>query len=186
MKKSIMLPLVWVSAIIFLVGSNQCAYAANQEQSQSKHQVQQIKPLPAKGKDKKEKKESKPSLQTTLSTEKKKDRLLIHMKLRNTSGKDITLSYSSHKYEIIVNNENNEEIFNWSDNKAFTQQLIIQDLKKDGELSFTEEWNLKDKAKKKVPKGRYTVQIKMLVDVPSDTTASASPKLIASTVIELK
>lgn len=183
MKKSIMLPLVWVSALILLVGSTQSAYAANQQQSQSKHQVQQIKPLPAQGKSKKE---SKPALQTTLSTEKKEDRLLIHMKLCNTSGKDITLSYSSHKYEIIVNNENNEEVFNWSDNKAFTQQLIIHDLKKDGELSFTEEWNLKDKTKKKVPKGRYTVQIKMLVDVPSDTTAPASPKLMASTVVELK
>lgn len=183
MKKSIMLPLVWASALIFLVGSTQSAYAANQQQSQSKHQVQQIKPLPAKDKDKKE---SKPALQTTLSTEKKKDRLLIHMKLRNTSGKDITLSYSSQKYEIIVNNENSEEVFNWSDNKAFTQELIIHDLKKDGELSFTAEWNLKDKAKKKVPKGRYTVQVKMLIDVPSDTTATASPKLNASTVVELK
>ncbi|GAV15665.1 BsuPI-related putative proteinase inhibitor [Paenibacillus sp. NAIST15-1] len=183
MKKSIMLPLVWVSTLIFLVGSTQSAYAANQQQSQSKHQVQQIKPLPAKGKDKKE---SKPALQTTLSTEKKKDRLLIHMKLRNTSGKDITLSYSSQKYEIIVNNENNEEVFNWSDNKAFTQELIIHDLKKDGELSFTAEWNLKDKAKKKAPKGRYTVQVKMLVDVTSDTDSSASPKLIASTIVELK
>ncbi|SYX84984.1 BsuPI-related putative proteinase inhibitor [Paenibacillus alvei] len=183
MKKSIMLPLVWVSALIFLVGSTQSAYAANQQQSQSKHQVQQIKPLPAKGKDKNE---PKPTLQTTVSTEKKKDRLLIHMKLRNTSGKDITLSYSSQKYEIIVNNENNEEVFNWSDNKAFTQELIIHDLKKDGELSFTAEWNLKDKAKKKVPKGRYTVQVKMLVDVTSDTASSTSPKLIASTVVEHK
>ncbi|EPY13308.1 BsuPI-related putative proteinase inhibitor [Paenibacillus alvei] len=183
MKKSILLPLVWASALIFLVGSTQSAYAAIQQQSQSKHQVQQIKPLPAKGKDKNE---PKPALQTTLSTEKKKDRLLIHMKLRNTSGKDITLSYSSHKYEIIVNNENNEEVFNWSDNKAFTQELTIHDLKKDGELSFTAEWNLKDKAKKKVPKGRYTVQVKMLVDVTSDTASSASPKLIASTIVELK
>ncbi|KJB89225.1 hypothetical protein AZ66_02995 [Paenibacillus sp. E194] len=185
MKKSIMLPLVWASTLIFLVGSTQSAYAVNQQQLQSKHQVQQIKPSPAKGKDKKESKQ-KPTLQTTLSADKKKDRLFIHMKLRNTSGKDITLSYSSHKYEIIVNNENNEEVFNWSDNKAFTQELTIHDLKKDGELSFTEEWNLKDKAKKKVPKGRYTVQVKMLVDVPSDTASSASPKLIASTIVELK
>ncbi|MGG1599395.1 MULTISPECIES: BsuPI-related putative proteinase inhibitor [Paenibacillus] len=103
---------------------------------------------------------------TTLEAKQEGDRMKFSFSVRNTSGKDLQISYSSgQKYDIYVYNEANEEIYRWSVNKAFTQALIVSSLKKADTLSFTEVWDLKDNQGKRVPKGRYTIQVRVMLNL---------------------
>ncbi len=122
--------------------------------------------------EKEEKQEKEPAksvtgyFDTTLEAKQEGDRMKFSFSVRNTSGKDLQISYSSgQKYDIYVYNEANEEIYRWSVNKAFTQALIVSSLKKADTLSFTEVWDLKDNQGKRVPKGRYTIQVRVMLNL---------------------
>ncbi|NHN30618.1 hypothetical protein G9U52_12325 [Paenibacillus sp. S3N08] len=66
-------------------------------------------------------------------------------------------------------NEQNKEVYRWSNNKAFTAALSKLDLKKDEKLSYTEVWNLQDDQGKPVPSGNYTISLQILVNSESQT-----------------
>lgn len=93
-------------------------------------------------------------------------RVKLNFSLQNVSGKDQQISHGSgHKYDIFIYNEQNEEVYDWSINKAFTQALIVRDLNKNEKLTFNEEWNLNDIKGKPVPSGSYTIVVKVMIDI---------------------
>jgi hypothetical protein len=93
-------------------------------------------------------------------------RVKLNFSLQNVSGKDQQISQGSgHKYDIFIYNEQNEKVYDWSINKAFTQALIVRDLNKNEKLIFNEEWNLNDNKGKPVPSGNYLIVVKVMIDI---------------------
>jgi hypothetical protein len=107
--------------------------------------------------------------ETSLETVKADDKISINFALKNISGKDLIISYGSgQQYDIIlVYNEQNEEVYKWSLNKAFTEDLIVRELDKSGQLTFNKEWNLNDNTDNPIPTGEYTIAVKIMIGLES-------------------
>jgi len=86
------------------------------------------------------------------------------------TGKALPITYGSgQRYDFWVYNEQNEEIYRWSNNKAFTQALIEHKLKKSEQLAFEETWNLLDNEGNPVPPGTYTIKVMIMIGSDSET-----------------
>jgi hypothetical protein len=108
--------------------------------------------------------------ETTMETVKSDGQLNIHFSTKNISGKDLQINHSSgQKYDIWVLNDQDEEVYRWSYNKAFTQALIERGLSKSGQLDFDESWNLQDNDGKPIPAGQYTIMVKVMIGLESGT-----------------
>ncbi|KRE92123.1 hypothetical protein ASG89_33725 [Paenibacillus sp. Soil766] len=122
----------------------------------------------------------KPSIEVL----KEDGKIKLSFYLQNVSGKEQQISYGSgQKYDIIIYNEQNEEIYKWSINKAFTQALIVRNFIQDDKLNFNEEWNLKDNKGNLVPPGKYTIEVKIMINLKSETTNQ--DELTARTICEI-
>ena len=105
---------------------------------------------------------------TTLESVKTDGKIEFRIALRNISGHELNVRYGSgQRYDIWVYNEKNEEVYQWSYNKAFTMALIETAIKKDGQFTFSEEWLLDDAEGNRVPPGQYTVKVKVLIGLQS-------------------
>ncbi len=108
----------------------------------------------------------KPSLEVL----KEDGKIKLSFYLQNVSGKEQQISYASgQKYDIFIYNEQNEEVYKWSINKPFTEALIVRNFIKDDKLNFNEEWNLKDNKGNLVPPGKYTIEVKIMINLKSET-----------------
>lgn len=106
--------------------------------------------------------------ETTVDTVEAGDKININFALKNISGKDLIISYGSgQQYDILVYNEQHEEVYKWSLNKAFTQALIVRELDKSGQLLFNEEWNLKDNKGNPIPTGKYRIAVRVMIELES-------------------
>jgi hypothetical protein len=122
----------------------------------------------------------------SLETLKENEQLKINFSLQNISGKDLQISFGSgQQYDIVVFNERNEEVYKWSNNKAFTQALIERDFKKEGKLTFTEKWNFKDNEGVSVVNGRYNIKVLIMVSMKSENFTISLDELATSSVIEV-
>jgi flagellar hook assembly protein FlgD len=109
--------------------------------------------------------------------------------LQNISGKDQQLTFGSgQKYDIFVFNEQEEIIYRWSHDKAFTTAIIDINLNKADSLTFTEEWDLKDNNGNVVPKGHYSICIKVLatIKIENNQRMINPEELVKKSVIEIK
>ncbi|MZQ85612.1 hypothetical protein GQF01_26170 [Paenibacillus sp. 5J-6] len=125
---------------------------------------------------------------TSLEVLNEDGKLNVNFNLQNVSGKEQRISYGSgQQYDIFIYNEKKEEIYRWSINRAFTQALIIRNLKKDDKLIFNEEWNLKNKKRHAVPPGKYTIEVEVMIDLNSEGIVRIHPDdLTAKTIFEVK
>jgi len=106
---------------------------------------------------------------TTLHVEEDADGLLLHIAFQNVSDQEQHLSFSSGQmFDIIVRNEQGDEVYRWSEDKAFIAVLIDKSLDKGEALQFTEAWNMKDREGNQLPKGRYTVTAQMMARLKTD------------------
>jgi hypothetical protein len=123
--------------------------------------------------------------ETTMETVNADGKIGINFGLKNISGKNLKITHGSgRRYDIWVYNEQNEEVYRWSLNKAFTLALIERELKKSGEITFNEEWNLLDNEGKPVPAGKYTLEVKVMIGLESETINP--DELTAKSTIEIK
>lgn len=137
----------------------------------------------------KELKERKKPMQglfeTVLETKVQEGKVDIRFFTKNISGKDLQIYHGSgQRYDIWVYNDQNEEVYRWSNNMAFTQALIEIELGKDEQLAFQEEWHLKDNEGNPVPTGTYTILSKVMVGLKSGGTINQD-ELMASSQVEL-
>lgn len=124
---------------------------------------------------------------TSLEVLNKEGKINFDFSLQNVSGKEQHISYGSgQKYDIFIYNAQNEEIYRWSINKAFTQALIVTTMKKDSKLVFNEQWNLKDNKGNIVPPGKYTIKVEVMIASNSEEIHQIhSDDLTARTVYEV-
>lgn len=123
--------------------------------------------------------------ETRMETIKADDKLSIDFSLKNISGKNLQISYGSgQQFDIWINNVQNKEIYRWSFDKAFTQALIETDFGKSGQLTFHEEWNLKDNEGHLVPSGKYTISVRVVIGLKLG--AISQDELTAKTIIEIE
>jgi hypothetical protein len=122
--------------------------------------------------------------ETTLETAASDEKIQISFSLKNIAGKMQQISYGSgQQYDIWVYNEQNEEIYTWSNNKAFTEALIVRELGETGELTFKENWTLKDNQGKSIPPGKYTIKVEVMIGIESGTISP--DELTAKALIEI-
>lgn len=120
-------------------------------------EIKTMKPQPVSG-----------LFKTSLELKHENGKIKLDFSLQNVSGKDLQISYGSgQKYDIWVYNEQNEEVYKWSINKAFTQALIVRGFKDAEKLAFNEEWNLNDNQNHPVPPGKYTIAVKVMIGLDS-------------------
>ena len=100
---------------------------------------------------------------TTLEVDQTEDGLVLDFSLENISGTDLEYySGSSQKYDYIVYNSKNDEVYRWSNNMCFLS-VIKETLHKKGEkLTFREIWDYTDNDGNRVPPGEYWVTVRMI------------------------
>lgn len=133
--------------------------------------VRDMKLDPRLEKDVMEKKQPlKGIFETSLDTVNSDGKLAIRFSLKNISGKDLRITHGSgQRYDVWIYNDQDEEVYRWSYNKAFTQALIERDFNKSEQLDFEEEWNLRDNKGDPVPAGTYTIAVEVMIGVASGT-----------------
>ncbi|MFD0675403.1 MULTISPECIES: BsuPI-related putative proteinase inhibitor [unclassified Paenibacillus] len=122
---------------------------------------------------------------TSLESFEENGKVKLDFSIQNVSGKDLEISHSSgQQYDIFVYDEHNAEVYRWSNNKAFTEALIVRGLKIDEQLAFNEEWNLLDNHGSQVPPGTYKVQVKLMIHLKSGVITPE--ELMSTSTIEIK
>ncbi|MGG6314397.1 BsuPI-related putative proteinase inhibitor [Paenibacillus macerans] len=117
---------------------------------------------------------------TFSTTIKKNDYLLINFGLQNVSGMNLSIAQGSQKYEKIITNKNNEEVYKYSNNKVFTQKRIEFEVEKNAKMMFTEKWIFKGQ-----PKDVYNINIKMIIQKVNELEDWSSDELSCSSTVKL-
>lgn len=146
--------------------------------------VRDLPPVPSLDRIPPEKKPMEGLFETTLDIEEADGKLDIRFSLKNVSGKDLQITHGSgQQYDIWIYNDRDEEVYRWSHNKAFTQALIVRGLGDSEQLSFEEEWDLRDSNGEPVPAGTYTVAVEVMIGMDEGTIDRGSLK--AQSTVEL-
>jgi hypothetical protein len=102
-------------------------------------------------------------LEAELEVRKENNKLLFDITLTNRGEETIELPFSSgQQFEIIVKNEEDEEVYRYSEGRMFTQALSFIELKAGENLSWSDEWD-KKLDNTWVPNGEYKVTAEVLV-----------------------
>ncbi|MFC4597603.1 BsuPI-related putative proteinase inhibitor [Cohnella hongkongensis] len=116
-------------------------------------------------------------LQTRLKTKSGKEGVRLKFSLTNLSGRELKLTFGSGlRYDYVVVNSRDEEIYRWSEDKVFTQAQIESKLKRDESLEFEEMWSLVDRDGAPVPDGDYVVRLHIPVRVELPDGQAADPE----------
>ena len=99
--------------------------------------------------------------------------LEIRISLKNISGESVSVHYGSgQQYDYWVYNEQNEEVYRWSADKSFTQALIDLELDRGEELTFIEQWDLRDNEGKPLQAGKYEIVSRIMLGLRSGEISS--------------
>lgn len=100
---------------------------------------------------------------TTLDVEQSEDGLVLDFSLENISGTDLEYySGSSQKYDYIIYNSKNDEVFRWSNKMCFLTVITETRHRKGDTLSFREVWDYTCNDGNRVPPGEYWVLVRMI------------------------
>ncbi|WP_158290468.1 BsuPI-related putative proteinase inhibitor [Halobacillus salinus] len=89
--------------------------------------------------------------------------------LTNTGEEPVTLGFaSSQQYEVKVTNADAENVYTFSADKSFTQELTSEELANGKAISASEAWT-------DVEPGEYEVTVTFLVDTINDESVEATP-----------
>jgi uncharacterized protein YceK len=106
-------------------------------------------------------------LETKLEANQLEDKVVFDLTLANVGSEDMELLFSSgQQFEIIVKNEENQEVYRYSDGKMFTQALQTKLIKAGKHIAWSIEWDQKTDGKL-VPNEEYTVMAEVLAQ-PGD------------------
>jgi hypothetical protein len=84
--------------------------------------------------------------------------LTARLTLRNTSSLPVTLQFNSgQQYDLVIRDAAGQQVYQWSQGRAFTAILGRLELK-EGERTFVEEIRLADRSGRTFPQGRYTLE----------------------------
>lgn len=102
--------------------------------------------------------------ETKGSYEIKDDKVVFDFELMSHFTKQQQLMMGSgQQFELTITNEEGEEVYKFSDGKAFTLALLYKTLEPGESLKWQDEWNMTDKDGKKVNAGKYKAEIEIMV-----------------------
>lgn len=104
---------------------------------------------------------------TKVSVDLRDNKFFINISMKNISGKELNISHGTQPYEIIVYDEQEKEVYRWSENKVFTMKLESSHFKQDEALNYQEIWDLVDREGHSVSSGHYRVEVIMLIGLTS-------------------
>jgi|GEM_PF-3877434 len=157
--------------------------SGGERQPQSAHRMQIVRGLEKEGLQKQQPLTG--LFNTTVDAIYVDGRFKIRFSLKNISGEELEVVHGSgQRYDLWVLDEVGEEVFRWSDDKAFTMALIEYELEKGEEIAFEEEWNREDREGSLVPAGRYKIMVEVIVGLQAHERISRE-ELIAETLIEI-
>lgn len=112
---------------------------------------------------------AKGKFETKADYEIKDDKVIFNFELMShyTESKELQFG-SGQQFELVVTDEKGEEVYRYSDNKAFTEALVLKTLKPGESIKWQDEWNKTNKEGKKLTTGKYTAEIKVMVIEDSD------------------
>lgn len=100
---------------------------------------------------------------TTASYEFKDGQIVFNIAFANNHSASHKLQFSSgQQYEIVVTDENESEVYRYSDGKFFTMAIVYRTLKPGETMSWQETWDLTNKDGEKLRSGKYTATISVL------------------------
>lgn len=106
----------------------------------------------------------KGKLETKGSYEITDDKVILNFELMSHYAETKELKFSSgQQFEIVIMDENDKEVYRYSDGKAFTEALVFKTIKPGELLKWNDEWDLTNKEGNKLTEGEYKAEIKILV-----------------------
>ncbi len=95
--------------------------------------------------------------------------MIFNFELKNNSSEDKILQFGSGmQFEITVKNEQDKEIYRYSDGKYFTQAIVCEEIKAGESIKWEDTWDMKNKDGEEISEGRYTATIEILPIVKED------------------
>ncbi|MCF8001594.1 MAG: hypothetical protein K9K76_07060 [Halanaerobiales bacterium] len=90
----------------------------------------------------------------------KNDNLALDIEISNQSKEKITLEFSSsQKYNIIIRDQKDKIVYNWAENKMFTQAFEKKEIKANSVLKFKEVIDLSELAS-----GEYLIEVNIVAE----------------------
>jgi hypothetical protein len=97
-------------------------------------------------------------LVTNVEVAQKDKKLLFNISLENPTNDDVAVTFpSGQKYEIVIKNDLNEEIYRYSEGRAFTEAIVHETIPAGARLDFEEEWEIE----KNINGGNFEVNVSL-------------------------
>ncbi|WP_416151296.1 BsuPI-related putative proteinase inhibitor [Salipaludibacillus sp. HK11] len=81
-------------------------------------------------------------LEYTMTIEQSESSFTIYMVLTNVSDQTKQIEFSSgHQFDVVIEDEEGNMLYDFAEDKMFTQAIISEELSAGDELTFTDEWN---------------------------------------------
>ena len=69
---------------------------------------------------------------------------------------------SGQQFEIVIRDEKDEEVYRYSEGKAFTLALVFRNIDPGASLAWQDRWDMRDQEGKMVSPGRYRAEIEIM------------------------
>ncbi|MFO7815298.1 MAG: BsuPI-related putative proteinase inhibitor [Halanaerobiales bacterium] len=90
----------------------------------------------------------------------KNDKLVLEINILNQTKEKITLEFSSsQKYNIIIKDQKGKIVYDWAENKMFTQAFERKEIKANSSLEFEEVLDLS-----KLKSGEYLIEVSIVAE----------------------
>lgn len=110
----------------------------------------------------------KGKFETRATYEVKEDKVVFDFELMSHYTKPVTLYFGSgQSFELIITDEQGEEVYRFSEDKAFIQMIREQIISPGEELEFQDSWDRTNKEGKKLT-GKFKAEIRIMV-IPEDS-----------------
>ncbi len=89
---------------------------------------------------------------------------------------------SGQQFEITITNENGEEVYKFSEGKAFTMALVYETLELGESMEWTDEWDRTDKEGNYLESGKCTAKIEILTKSPDEEDEEIDKSQLTKTI----
>ncbi|KAA0546492.1 hypothetical protein FZW96_14695 [Bacillus sp. BGMRC 2118] len=111
---------------------------------------------------------------TTLDVDQTKEKVIFNIAFSNEGEEDANVLFSSgQKFELVVTNAKNEEVYRYSTGKMFTMALETVKLSPGEKLELSDEWDYMMNGEK-VPPGEYKATVTMIPKEINDMVVDAN------------
>ncbi|MFO7886984.1 MAG: BsuPI-related putative proteinase inhibitor [Eubacteriales bacterium] len=96
-------------------------------------------------------------------------------------SKEVMFS-SGQQFEITVTDGNEEEVYKFSEGKAFTMAIVYETVEPGESLEWTDEWDRTDKEGNYLESGKYTAKVEILAKSPEEEDEEIDKDQLTKTI----